>query len=443
MAAIARLQAVLGLDEREFKAGMERAGKHTSSFQSQIKQVGSLIAGAFSVGAIVSMGKSLATWASDISEAAQNAGILTSEMMALNEVALKGGLGVDEMRRMLAAMQIKLSEAIDGSKEARKAFEGIGLSVTELAGMDPAAMFQKIAQAATASNAPLESIAEIFGSKLGPKAMSAIRDLAENGLPALNESAARMADEIEDAGDRWGAAVDKMKRKTVGLVLSVIEGAKVAGAFISGASKGMSTTEKIIRAGLAIPTFGASVMPTKDQFNAGMEAAVEEQNKQFAEEQARANARKAQRDAEREARVKKSSLTDIRLAGESFDQQRKQMEDPRDLLAEQNKRSNAALDREAADRFARVKASQDAKEEWFRGNSRLAEQLQSSGGLNGSQITPDALARIGGFFGNDRSGYDVQAKQLEVQKDTQRLVERIADGIAELVDSESRRNGGV
>ena len=53
MAAVAQLKAVLGMDSREFKAGMRNATKDASTFQSNIKKVGTIIAGAFTVSAIV------------------------------------------------------------------------------------------------------------------------------------------------------------------------------------------------------------------------------------------------------------------------------------------------------------------------------------------------------------------------------------------------------
>lgn len=440
MAAIAQLKAVLGMDSKEFKAGMKSATKDTSTFQSQIASVGKMLAGAFSVGAIISFSKSIITWASDISEAAQNAGVLTSEMMALNQVALQGGLNVDEMRRMLSILQVELGNAAEGQETSRKKFEDLGLSIEELATLDPASMFQKVAQAAIDSGKPIQALADIFGTKMGPKALAAIKDLAENGLPKVSQEAANAADAAEELGDRWAVAMEKAKSKTLELTMAVIDGARQAAAFVKGATGGMSTAEKAVRIGLAVPTFGASLIPSASQRGAGTAAATAEADRQAAASQASLDARRGAGASSRTAMSETARATQRRLNEEAY---RKFSEQEAKSETERGKRNDTRL--EAISKWREgVRKRFDLRRDFAERQARLNEQMQSlkTGNATGGAMTPDSFARIGGFFGGERPGYDVASRQLDTLKKIEALEREKVKNDKEFYESMERLNGG-
>lgn len=239
MGAIAWLKAFFKLDTSNFKAGAKDIASSTDTFQKKLSGVGRVIGAAFSFGAVLAAGKAFVKWASDVSAAAENAGILTSEMMALNQVAVEADLEISDMQNLLTKLQNTLYDAASGSEEAASKFEKIGLSITDLAALDPAAMLQAVAAAAADSEIPLQALSEIFGDKLGPKAMTALMDIAENGLPSVSEEAARTADAIEDMGDRWAGYAEKAKTN-IAISLSWMEkmisrmGAFLGGAYVGG-----------------------------------------------------------------------------------------------------------------------------------------------------------------------------------------------------------------
>lgn len=439
MSAVAKLQAVLGMDASEFKAGMKGASKEASTFQSQIKQVGAVIAGAFSVGAIVSATKSIASWAGNVSEAAQNAGILTSEMMALNEVALKGGMGVDEMRRMLSKLQTELTDAAGGNEAARKKFESLGLSITDLAAMDPMSMFQAVTRAAFDSGVPLQHLADLFGDKLGPKAMAALRDLSENGLPAVGTAAADAADKIEDMGDRWDVMLEKIKRKTLEITMATIDGIEVSAAFLKGASQGTSKTANLLRvAGIVSPL--AHVIGMAVSSKKGVQAAMATQGAQWAEKQQAKSEKDSQRKAAIDSNVSLSKQTDKTLAEKAYNDA---LEADAKLRGGRSGMSNfnKEIDGNYSDYFKRIGETSRAERSAGEKNARLQEQLQSLTATGPVQMSPDTMARVGGFFGGDRAGLDVQSKQLQVQQETRRIIEEVNQNIVELGETIRNMNG--
>ena len=91
------LQAILGLNTGPFKAGIRDAEGSARGLQISLRSIGQTLGVAFSVAGAMAAARSVATWASGISEAAQNVGILSSEMLALNSVAETNGLKVEDL----------------------------------------------------------------------------------------------------------------------------------------------------------------------------------------------------------------------------------------------------------------------------------------------------------------------------------------------------------
>ena len=215
MAGIAQLKAIVGLDTKAYKAGMRDVKDANASLLGSFKTIGAAIGVTFGVASIIRAAGAIKKWSDEASVAARNVGIMTSEMIALNRVAIQGGIGVDEFAKMLAKMQNSLTDAAKGDKTAQKAFDDLGLSVSDLIKLDPTTMLQTVAKAAMSTGTPLEALAGIFGERLGPKAVVALRQIAEEGLPAVDAAIGQTADAIEALGSRYAATVDYMKGLTL------------------------------------------------------------------------------------------------------------------------------------------------------------------------------------------------------------------------------------
>jgi hypothetical protein len=235
---IAQLKAMVGLDSSQYQAGARVVNQQTASMRQSISSVGRAIGISFSVAGVVMLGRALMRWASDASIAARNAGILTSEMIGLNRVAIQGGMGVNDLQRMLTRMQGELFSAARGSEQAAQKFERMGLNIGELVRLKPADMFQQIAKAAFANGIPLENIAELFGERLGPNAMVVLRQIAEEGFPTVDAAIGVTADKLEAFGSRWAAIMDGAKAKTLSWADSLVSGIQDIASGLGGVFSG-------------------------------------------------------------------------------------------------------------------------------------------------------------------------------------------------------------
>jgi hypothetical protein len=445
MAAVAQLKAVLGMDSKDFKAGMSKASKDVSGFQSQIKKVGGVMAAAFSVGVIVAAGKSLATWAGNVSDAANNAGLLTSEMLALQQASIYGGLGLDGMSKLLTKVQVKLAEATSGNKEARKSFTGLGLDIEALNGLNPAQLLEEVARAAIASGSPLTALADIFGEKLGPKSVQALRGITGNeGLPKISEEAGKAADKLDDLSDKWETLVEKVKRwatTKIGIALDFYEEkverykAEKAQRKIEEDAAGIG---KNLGSGSIYSRF-VKVRLSKEaeaRIKAAGDKAIKDRNDKLAAEEKQ---RLIDEEVEKNRRMETARETEKRLREEERIKSS-------NALKEQDKKDRAELEKKWAKNksISENKAAQEkVKKEYLEQKEELAvkEDKLLNPISKASPISPDSMARVGGFFGNERAGMDVYTKSLEVQREQLKIMKEDSknaaardERIAELVE---------
>lgn len=376
MSAVATLKAILGLEGvPQYKAGMRDATGATMGFQKSLAAAGRMIGAAFSVGALMQAGRSLVSWASNASQAAQNAGILTSEMIALNQVGLQGGLAVDDMGKMLSKLQNELFSAAGGSAESAKKFQELGLSVEDLARMDPTSMLQAVARAAFNTATPLQMLSDVFGDKLGPKAVSVLRDIAQNGLPEVGEAVGRTADQIEALGDKWDLFADKAKSASVKAI-----------AYLEGQREG-------------IVDFWSEFFATPLTGESGS----------FSARAARGQAARQKGEASRAAEADKVAK-DRRTFS---DQQAAELTKRAQATAEDAAWKDQAKKQDRIDNIRQQAAEQVA---------RLTERGESFRSLGGGA---DSMARMGGFVGPQRGGLGQADRQLQVGMETKRVMEEI------------------
>ena len=387
MSAVAKLQAVLGLDAKAYQAGLRDATGGAKSFQKQIADVGRAIGVAFSVGAVVQLGKALMSWASDVSHAASNIGVLTSEMMVLNEIALRSGKSVQDAQNIMARLEAEVGGAALGTKELNAVFADLGITIDDLfaEGMDPVKRLQMVGKAAMESANPTQALAEIFGMRLGPSARLFIASVVE-GMPKVSEEVGDAADAME----RTASAMDSLKQRAnrfmVGLVDDAVEGARAvrdAWNWVTGGGENFV------------------VLAAKRQQDI------------------------AQKRAERDA-ARKKAADDMRAAIEAKRKQRAS-----DAI---NAAANAYLDAMGPDDPAKPAAPAARQRA-----ARAAEREEVSR-ARGNAIDSDSMSRVGGFLGGERAGYDVASKQLRLLEDINRKLEE-ANRLA-VEESDAARNHG-
>ena len=134
----------LATDASGFKKGLADIQKDTSSLQSMFSNVGKVMAGAFTVGAIVSAGKAVLDFAGDLSDLSQKSGISTSGLQKLDLAFKSNGVSIDQVTKAAGELGARL---VSGDKGAVKALEDLGLNLEELKRMSPEDQFIAVADA--------------------------------------------------------------------------------------------------------------------------------------------------------------------------------------------------------------------------------------------------------------------------------------------------------
>lgn len=455
MAAIATLKALLSLDNKAFKAGMREATGLTKGFQSAMSQVGRTLGVAFSAAAVVAGAKSIADWASNLSTAAENAGVATDIMMAFNRVAIQSGLELGDVSRMLAKVANTTASAARGEEEYAKKLRNVGLSYQEMIKLNPAEQLQAVARAAVASGTPVESLAEIFEERLGPRAVKMLKAIAKDGLPAVDEAAGRTADRIEVITSRLAEMFDVVKTKSVESL---------------GSLERYIAKSDLFEEEMANKPWYARFMPSERK---DAEQKAESKLTTFEGSEAAGRKREQQRqEQERIAALQRVADQARAQKIAAIDAETQAIADKRKVGLEKMAAEQEAIEAKLAKRIAdtqdqsvrqalwrqleasrksyeeRVKAFKESvekeKEEVRKGAAEkkrlLAEQFATRiASTTGEGINVDSMARMGGFTGASRTGMasadrktklaELQVEYIKesnaIQKDTNALVKQI------------------
>ena len=194
MAAIATLKAVLGIDTKQYKAGMRDSTRRTQQFQKSIATAGKALGAAFSIGAIVAATKSIVSFASEIRHVSDNLEINAETLQALNATALKYGLSVEALSKSLAKLRQSQGKVIEGDKEYQDAVEALNIDLEAFRKASPAQALELLARAyANAEDRALafSSVSDLMG-RGAKQATAFMKELAEVGLAGV-EAAAKSA----------------------------------------------------------------------------------------------------------------------------------------------------------------------------------------------------------------------------------------------------------
>ncbi len=461
---IANLKAVLGLDSMPYKTGARGVKQENRSLQQSFAKIGAAIGVSFGIAAIVRAGRALVDYASQASIAARNVGMLTSEMIALNRVGMTAGMQTRQMEQLMSRLSTELFEAARGSETAEKKFTDMGLAVDDLIRMDPAQQLQAIARAAFESGVPVGHLADLFGQRLGPQAMTALRQIAEQGLPAVDAAVGRTADSLEAMGSKWAIISDQAK----GFALSVVSAINTAHTAVTGFVGGVLGEWIILMDRVTDLDFRGAhkQMKVVASPHEMIKAGIDEANRRLESDQRRIDEIAQRREREREqsreqmqalrggsveeregAAAEKShrriATTEEaeRAANERIIRQRMDGEDRirADYLAAhadavrlwENAESEALksiyLDRiELMNQYYRedAMAHREAEREKLQAEAqrqqtaieRLQDRLQSEQArTQGVGVAADALARVGGFMGGERAGMAVDDKKRQLK----------------------------
>jgi len=181
----------LSLDGKPFTDTLKSAaGEVEDNFTRSILQAGQAITAAFTVQRIVAFAREAMRAADEIDNLSKRLDIGRESVQSLGVVAKDSGLSMSDFEQAITRTQRSAVEARAGSDSLRKAFEQLGLSVEDLAGMSTEEIFDRVTQAMAANRHDAETLSaayDIIGTRAGPRLTSELIKLGELGFEALNE----------------------------------------------------------------------------------------------------------------------------------------------------------------------------------------------------------------------------------------------------------------
>ena len=228
---VVRIKADVAQLEREMKRANAVVQQNAAGMSSSLTALQGQFAGlsaAVGVAAVVAFGKQAFAAADHVNDLAQRTGFLGSTLSALDTPLKQGGSNLDEFAASINRMNAMVGEAAKGTnQDAVKAFDSLGLSVKKLQALSPEQQFYQIAAALgrVGSQAELtEKGMNIFGRSFATL-IPIIKD-SKGDVAALADEAKRLGHaltdddlkRIDELGDRWTAALEKMRRRILDVV---------------------------------------------------------------------------------------------------------------------------------------------------------------------------------------------------------------------------------
>lgn len=171
-----------------------------------------------SVSSLIRMGQAEAGVIDQTSKLADRLGVTYGEMAGLSLAAQKSGVSMDSMKAAMTKADVAFVRAAQGSKEASAAFQGLGLSVEDLNGMNTADRFQAIAKAI--AQLPTEAERAAAATQVFGRAGADLLPMFEGGA----EGIARATEEA----NKFGTALSTAQGRDVTKMVSSFETAQVA-----------------------------------------------------------------------------------------------------------------------------------------------------------------------------------------------------------------------
>ena len=199
--------------------GLNAAAARLKAFGASITALGTKLAGLGVTLALSFLGaaKLFADMGSDMKDMSERTGVAVEALSELRYAAEQSGSGAEDLEKGLRTMSRNIVEAARGSKEARKGFARLGLTIADLAGLSPDQQFELIADRLAAVQNPINraTIAlEIFG-KTGANLLPLLMTGA-NGIQELRREANRlgltMSTADAEAAEAFGDALSTLWR---------------------------------------------------------------------------------------------------------------------------------------------------------------------------------------------------------------------------------------
>lgn len=215
--AMEELIARLGLDSSAFKNGLNQADAGVSKFKQAIADLGSKIAAAFSVGALLNLAKEAVEYAGAITDSAEATQTAIEEYQVLAAMARQSGANISELDRALSYLVTRTQDAMNGNKNYSDSLKALNIDVTKFIDLPTERKVEEIGKAfieAGESQAAYNAITNLMGERAGPRLLGMLKQLGTEGFDVLSAKiresgmvldalAAQKLDDLADKFEDW------------------------------------------------------------------------------------------------------------------------------------------------------------------------------------------------------------------------------------------------
>ena len=184
--AAAKITAKMVLDSLGFIRGVDNADERVKRMKDGLKDMKTVIAGAFTVGAIVQLGRGIASYSQEVQQASVQTGLSTDALQTLAAAAKSSGGELDEVRGAMGSMRTVMNDALAGTQGAIDAFDSLGISLDDLVSKNMEELLQSVADGISATQ-DFGAAATILGEEDMFRIKSALEAVAEDGFGNLTE----------------------------------------------------------------------------------------------------------------------------------------------------------------------------------------------------------------------------------------------------------------
>ena len=261
MAKVADISTKLSLNSRDFKKGLKATGRSMEKFHAAFKKAALNVAKAGAVAvaggaaALITIVNKTGAAIDDVAKQSEKLGIPTEKLAALGHAAEQTGITTNNMTTGLQRMTRRIAEAGDGTGEAVKALDGLGIKIDDIVALSPDQQFLMIADAMENIKGQSDKVklafklfdtegVDLINTMQGGSAavLKLMKDAENLGLTFTKEEA-KMVEASRDA-------VDRMEKVFTGLFNSItiqlspfIE--EWANAMTEAALEGESMTDRV------------------------------------------------------------------------------------------------------------------------------------------------------------------------------------------------------
>lgn len=458
---MADVKVSIGADASQFNkelAGVKAKVNHFA--KDQLGELKGQLATAFTVGAVIELGKATIALGDHIGDLALRMNLSAESVQKLDFAAKQNGTTIDAVAKAFNKLSVAIHDGVGGNEKTLDSFKNLGVSLEDLQSMTAEQVFMKIADAVKNSTDPTMTMADAV-KVLGKGASELVPLLLEGsaGITALGEKA-------EKAGAIMsGETVAALKQMNDQLEALKAQGQAAFAPILTNLAKGLKLVVDYTKAwsGLlgAMSVGGAggkaAALNVLEEFRDGGKVETPHGNaakaaifREATDKEADKDAKKAER--EEEARVKRIARlkeeiekarvgnlsgkekrealnTDLQGKAESLfniDDEEKRLEVVKDILA--IKKEIMALDRQDAAEAKKVEHEQVQENRKMRKQAETLNEIEAGKGVSVSGVITDSLARIGGSVGQGGDpGMREAERQTQIQEKMLEALEKIAD----------------